>query len=218
MELQGLTVEVEGRETPLNVIAYLLAQVDWQVWVSSLTFANRPMKDKRKPAAAEHAAACSCRDCCQFHNIVRGRRAQDKLAWAWLQRVARSYRVPDRYLLVALRGEDGELNGKSHFHALIGGLGDGVNWRRASASLRGSWLHFDCGMATTEPYNPAKDGIGYMLDTWGEEQRLAGARGYELAKFGRLDPRLYVSASVFDWLRIRRGLPAGEAAPIGSLV
>ena len=39
----------------------------------------------------------------------------------WLQELAKICGVPYNRLLMALRGEEGELNGRFHFHCLVGG-------------------------------------------------------------------------------------------------
>jgi hypothetical protein len=43
------------------------------------------------------------------------------MAFRWLQELAKVCGVPYKRLLIALRGEDGELNGRFHFHCLVGG-------------------------------------------------------------------------------------------------
>src|SRR6478609_2709917 len=42
-------------------------------------------------------------------------------AFAWLQDTAKICAVPYKRLLIALRGEVGEENGRFHFHCLVGG-------------------------------------------------------------------------------------------------
>jgi hypothetical protein len=43
------------------------------------------------------------------------------LAFRWLQELAKVCGVPYNRLLIALRGEVGEVNGRFHFHCLVGG-------------------------------------------------------------------------------------------------
>jgi len=43
------------------------------------------------------------------------------LAFRWLQELAKVCGVPYKRLLIALRGEEGEKNGRFHFHCLVGG-------------------------------------------------------------------------------------------------
>ena len=43
------------------------------------------------------------------------------LAFRWLQELAKAGGVPYKRLLIALRGEEGEENGRFHFHSLVGG-------------------------------------------------------------------------------------------------
>jgi hypothetical protein len=43
------------------------------------------------------------------------------LAFRWLQELAKVCGVPYNRLLIALRGEEGEKNGRFHFHCLVGG-------------------------------------------------------------------------------------------------
>ena len=52
------------------------------------------------------------------------------LAFRWLQELAKKCDVPYKRLLIALRGEEGEANGRFHFHCLVGG----------TAQLRGASL------------------------------------------------------------------------------
>ena len=44
------------------------------------------------------------------------------MAFRWLQELAKVCGVPYNRLLIALRGEEGEKNGRFHFHCLVGEL------------------------------------------------------------------------------------------------
>lgn len=64
------------------------------------------------------------------------------LAWRWLQELAKVGGVPYKRLLIALRGEAGEKNGRFHFHCLVGG-NDYSQLSHAATSSRISVEDFD---------------------------------------------------------------------------
>ena len=116
--------------------AYALRKIAWQFFVT-LTFAGR----------------------------VPGSKIRISLVFAWLRDVARctgSLHFLD--LLWVFRYEIGK-GGRGHFHLCIAGMparAIGPDHRYAYESL---WSTRTRGLAAVAAYDPARDGVGYMLKT-----------------------------------------------------
>jgi hypothetical protein len=98
------------------------------------------------------------------------------LAFRWLQELAKVCRVPYKRLLIALRGEEGELHGRFHFHCLVGG----TSTRNYHATLhQAEWLwKIQTGGARVDvrQYDRSLSGADYVC-------KCLGANSYELNKF-----------------------------------
>lgn len=79
-----------------------------------------------------------------------------------------------------LRQEDGETNGRRHFHYLLGGLPRRAVTKSTCFATMANWECLGGGMARVRIFNPALNGVGYITDCLG----MAGADVYESAKFG----------------------------------
>lgn len=98
------------------------------------------------------------------------------LAWRWLQELARVSRVPYNRLLIALRGEEGELRGRFHFHCLIGGTAT-RNYRTLLHQAEYLWKCQTGGARVdVRQYDRSLAGADYVC-------KCLGANAYELNKF-----------------------------------
>lgn len=92
-------------------------------------------------------------------------------------------------LLVALRGERGELGGRFHFHYLLGGL-KATNVTTLCHRLERAWTRqTGARSVSVRPYDHALAGVPYILKC------LGGANAYELSKFGSAETEVTLSAS-----------------------
>jgi len=83
------------------------------------------------------------------------------------------------------RREAGEIGGRVHFHIIIGGLAGKRVHPGCCFQLMRLWESIGGGMARIRVFNPALDGLGYVL------KGLDGADSYESSKFaGRSVVRL----------------------------
>jgi hypothetical protein len=153
--------------------------------------------------------------------------------FAFLRAVADDFGLHFRDLLWCLREENGEITGRPHFHALIGGLPDHIRTPRTCLSLMHCWEYRTlplaqlpdgkrkgelrwksqfCGMARIRVYDPLADAAGYISK---EGIAVTGSNQYESRKFGTAlkvefseSCRRYISA------RAQSGIRAGSAPAI----
>ena len=99
------------------------------------------------------------------------------LAWRWMQELALICDVPYSRLLIALRGEEGEKNGRFHFHCLVGGTTT-RNYHSLIHQTEWLWKH-QCGGARIDvrQYDRSLAGADYVAKC------LGGANAYELGKY-----------------------------------
>ncbi len=112
-------------------------------------------------------------------------------------------------LLWMLRPEAGEITGRRHYHALIGGIPPHVLTPRLCLRLMAQWEHQKplakrrgpdgklrelsrfCGMPRIRIFSPDLDGLDYLLPDGSEGgdsgYSLSGANSYESKKFGGLE-------------------------------
>src|ERR1035438_2883869 len=57
-----------------------------------------------------------------FKNPLPRESVRKAMFWRWCRDVSRISGVPYKDLLIALRGELGEIGGRPHFHSLLGGV------------------------------------------------------------------------------------------------
>jgi hypothetical protein len=111
------------------------------------------------------------------------------LAFRWLQELAKKCDRPYNRLLIALRGEAGEENGRFHFHCLIGG----TNTRNYHTLIhQAEWLwKIQAGGARVEVrrYDRSLAGADYVV-------KCLGGNAYELNKFSFADS-VTLSSSIF---------------------
>ncbi len=149
---------------PLDNYAWTLARIRWDVF-GTLTFSGRVPSCKR---AYGHA-------------------------WQHLRRAARVVQRPYSRLLIVLRAERGELNGRFHFHYLLGGTLT-RNAITLAHQLQHHWFGQAWAISKCRPYDPARAGVAYVTKC------LSGADDYELRKFSLADT-VTLSRSVFRVIR-----------------
>ena len=119
------------------------------------------------------------------------------LAYRWLQELAKKCGRPYNRLLIALRGEEGEVNGRFHFHCLVGG----TLTRNYHTLLRqAEWLwKIQSGGARVDvrQYDRSLAGADYVC-------KCLGANAYELNKYSFANS-VTLSASV---IRLIAGIDA----------
>lgn len=111
------------------------------------------------------------------------------LAFRWLQELAKICGVPYNRLLIALRGEEGEENGRFHFHCLVGGT---LTRNYHTLVHQAEWLwKIQTGGARVDvrQYDRSLAGAAYVV-------KCLGANGYELNKFSFADS-VTLSSSIF---------------------
>jgi hypothetical protein len=146
-----------------------LARIQWDIF-ATLTFAG-----ERVPRA----------------NLAYG------LAFRWLQELAKNCGVPYNRLLIALRGEEGEANGRFHFHCLVGGT---LTRNYHTLQRQAEWLwKIQTGGARVDvrQYDRSLAGADYVC-------KCLGANAYELNKYSFANT-VTLSASV---IRLIAGIDA----------
>jgi hypothetical protein len=128
------------------------------------------------------------------------------MAYRWLQKMAQTCGVPYNRMLIALRGEYGEKNGRFHFHCLVGGTHTRNNHTLVHQA---EWLwKIQSGGARVDvrQYDRAQAGADYVC-------KCLGANAYELDKYSFANS-VTLSVSV---TRLIRGIDAsGERRCGGS--
>ena len=118
-------------------------------------------------------------------------------------------------LLWALRQEPGEIGGRLHFHALIGGVPPYAVHEKTCFAIKNEWEKLGGGMARIRTYDQSRNGLGYILECLRDH----GADAYESSKFGDARCHLIVAKSVkaVNLAAIRRaGLPGKIGRPSGN--
>jgi hypothetical protein len=178
----NLTPGPWGQESPE---LWALRREEWQMF-ATLTFADRKAPGITWSGAVPQKVVMSCSP-----------------AFNWLRRAARVLSVYWEDFLWALRLEPGELGGRLHYHAIIGGLPPRHNLRRASGILETLWRHqLGYGIAEVEEWD-GRDAVGYLageeaLGDWNAFE----AQGYELRKFGAPDRLILGNAFVEKWRKL----------------
>ena len=114
-------------------------------------------------------------------------------AWRHFRQAAELSEQPYARLLIALREELGELNGRFHFHYLLGGT-QTRNAITLSHRLEYSWKGQTGAMAKIRPYDDSQAGVAYITKC------LSGADVYEMNKFISAD-QVTLSHSVYRVIR-----------------
>ena len=119
------------------------------------------------------------------------------MAYRWLQETAKVCGVPYNRLLIALRGEVGELKGRFHFHCLVGGTTT-RNYHTLQHQMEHLWkIQSGGARIDVRQYNRALTGADYVC-------KCLGANQYELDKYSFANT-VTLSASV---IRLIAGIDA----------
>ena len=119
------------------------------------------------------------------------------LAFRWLQELAKKCGCPYNRLLIALRGEEGEENGRFHFHCLVGGTLT-RNYHTLLHQTEWLWKHQSNGARVdVRQYDRSLAGADYVV-------KCLGANAYELSKYSFANT-VTLSASV---IRLIAGIDA----------
>ena len=123
------------------------------------------------------------------------------LWFALYRRLCRQFGVTDSRLLWCLRQEAGEIGGRMHLHALIGGCPEGLVNERTCFWLMHQWTaaeHMSQGWARVRVYDEALPGVDYVVKDL-VTSGVSAANAYESCKFCASD-QIMVSKSVVRWL------------------
>ena len=116
------------------------------------------------------------------------------LVYRWCRGIAEHSGVPYKNLLLAIRGEYGEKNGRFHLHCLIGGTHTRNNQSLCHWS-EWSWKHLTSGARIDcRQYDRSQAGAAYVAKC------LNGGNAYELGKYNLADS-VTLSLSVFSLIR-----------------
>ena len=119
------------------------------------------------------------------------------LAFRWLQELAKVCGVPYKRLLIALRGEEGEKNGRFHFHCLVGGTST-RNYHTLQHQAEWLWkIQSHGARVDVRQYDRSLAGAEYVA-------KCLGANAYELNKYSFANT-VTLSASV---IRLIAGIDA----------
>jgi len=149
-------------------------------------------------------------------NKVPSEDARFKMLFAWLRELSATNRQNFFNLMWIARAERGEL-GRWHFHVIVCGLSRARITREYYEVIGNLWKHVGGGIADVRAFDPALDGVGYVLKGL-EERYGAGANSYELGRFtgGQCEP--IVSKSILKLVELPfSGRPA-EPKRVGVLV
>lgn len=124
-----------------------------------------------------------------FKGCVPRRRIAYGHAWQHLRQAAELTGQPYAHLLSALREELGELNGRFHFHYLLGGT-QTRNAITLAHRLEAAWKRQTGAIAKIRPYDCSQAGVAYVTKC------LSGADVYEMNKYVSAD-QVTLSNSVY---------------------
>jgi hypothetical protein len=154
-----------------------------------------------------------------FMNPVPVNREAEVLVRNTMRKACRMAHVHFESAWFLTRGEFGELNGRFHYHMLIGNFPPLARTTGFLLDLRQYWRHFRQDRdgnrqqrhgdgAQVWPFDWALDGVQYVMKGVERYEYTGEAQNYELAKFGLTD-RNTLSAGLLrhvEW-QVRRGAP-----------
>jgi len=116
--------------------------------------------------------------------------ARLRMVFAWLRKVARTYRLPWTGIFWLVREECGEIGGRSHFHILVSGLPPKAVSVASNFILKNLWeKSFDgAGFARVYIYQAQLSGVQYVMkgfEDGSRGQRNAAGIAYEVEKYSR---------------------------------
>jgi len=85
------------------------------------------------------------------------------LVFAWLRKSAEITEIHFKRLLWVLRFEVGPIASRGHYHLCLAGIPRASLGRRLCRSLESAWWMRGGGLSEVTLYDPARDGVGYIL-------------------------------------------------------
>jgi hypothetical protein len=163
-----------------EIFAYSLSRIRWDIF-ATLTFKGQVPR----PAIAK------------------------RMCFRHLREAAKITSQPYCRLLIALRQEHGEKNGRLHFHYLLGGT-QTRNAITLGHQLEHAWKGSTGGIVECRPYDRSRSGPEYITKCL-KPLWIDGANGYEVGKFAQAD-EVILSRSVAGVIRSldRMGTDAAE--------
>lgn len=114
-----------------------------------------------------------------------------KMLFAWLRIVSKKTGTYFPKLLWIARAEQGELNGRHHYHALISGLAPCGSMRSLCFQANEAWESIGGGMARVYEYSPELSAVDYLNKGLEEsDYSRNAAQAYEFNKFSKVDEGL----------------------------
>jgi hypothetical protein len=146
--------------------AYTLARINWDFFIT-LTFKNPLPRESVRKA----------------------------MFWRWCRDVSKISGVPYKDLLIALRGELGEIGARPHFHSLLGGVAT-CNMMSLRSQMMRCWKIISGNAdADFRLYDRSLAGADYICKC------LGGANSYEINKFSIAEETM-LSDSVISLIRV----------------
>lgn len=129
-----------------------------------------------------------------FKNPLPRESVRKAMFWRWCRDVSKVSEVPYKDLLMALRGELGEIGGRPHFHSLLGGVA-ACNMMSLRSQMMRSWKIIS-GNADGDfrLYDRSLAGADYVCKS-------LGANAYEINKFSVAEETT-LSDSVISLIRV----------------
>jgi hypothetical protein len=129
-----------------------------------------------------------------FKNPLPREFVRKAMFWRWCRDVSKVSGVPYKDLLIALRGELGEIGGRPHFHCLLGGVATCNMMSLRSQMMRGWKIISGNADADFRLYNRSLAGADYVC-------KCLGANSYEINKFS-IAEETTLSDSVISLIRV----------------
>jgi len=98
-----------------------------------------------------------------FAQPTATRAASLPLVFAWLRETAGEAHVYIKRLMWVLRFESGPTGGRGHYHLCLAGIPRASLDRQLCRSLESAWRTLGGGLSEVTLYDPARDGVGYIL-------------------------------------------------------
>jgi hypothetical protein len=139
---------------------------------------------------------------CTFRSVRTSDRRRHGMWFALLRRTGRHFGRNFGQLLWALRQEEGELSGRTHFHYLLAGLDRRAMNPTTCFWLMDGWERLGGGMSRVKVFDPRLNAGAYILkDGCGHADASLGGGVYETAKFSSRDCQLTIAKSVWNLAR-----------------
>ena len=132
-----------------------------------------------------------------FSGKVPGPSRREGLAVTFFCRVAKVVGIPVSSIVWVLRDELGEINGRQHFHCLLGRTSLLLT-QTGIAKLKWCWEARGVGHADVRLYDKSKHGAAYVVDCLTNLQSAKNA--YELSKFDRVETPPIMSKSLLQFV------------------